>query len=77
MKKYTAKTAEIATKLLTSCNRLDPEASIRMGSHGLRQVVNDKFILKTCYPQACCKLFQQVVISLQMTQQVATSLILL
>ena len=26
-----------------------------------------KLIIQTCYPQACCKLFQQVVTSLQMT----------
>ena len=49
-----------------------------MHSHDLRQLVNDKtvescqqtcckLIVKTCYPQACCKLFQQVVTSLQMT----------
>ena len=49
-----------------------------MHSHGLRQLVDDKsvascqqtcckLIVKTCYPQACCKLFQQVVTSLQMT----------
>ena len=49
-----------------------------MRSHGLRQLVDDKsvascqqtcckMIVKTCYPQACCKLFQQVVTSLQMT----------
>ena len=44
---------------------------------GLRQLVEDKsiascqqtcwkLIVKTCYPQACCKLFQQVVTSLQL-----------
>ena len=44
------------------------QADIRMRSHGLRQLVDDKsvascqqtcckLILKTCYPQACCKLF--------------------
>ena len=44
----------------------------------LRQLVDDKsvascqqicsrLIVKTCYPDACCKLFQQVVTSLQMT----------
>ena len=54
------------------------EANIRMRSHGLRQLVDDKsiascqqtcckLIVKTCYPQACYKLFQQVVTSLQMT----------
>ena len=54
------------------------QADIRMRSHGLGQLVDDKsvascqqtcckLIVKTCYPQACCKLFQQVVTSLQMT----------
>ena len=54
------------------------QADIRMRSHGLRQLVDDKsvgssqqtcckLIVKTCYPQACCKLFQQVATSLQMT----------
>ena len=49
-----------------------------MCSHGLRQLVDDKsvascqqtcykLIVKTCYQQACYKLFQQVVTSLQMT----------
>ena len=44
------------------------QADIRMRSHCLRQLVDDKsvascqqicskFIVKTCYPQACCKLF--------------------
>ena len=48
------------------------QADIRMRSHGLRQLVDDKsvascqqacckLILKTFYPQACCKLFQQVI----------------
>ena len=48
-------------------------------SHGLRQLVEDKsvascqqigckLIAKICYPQACCKLFQQVEASLQMTR---------
>ena len=47
-----------------------------MRSHGLRQLVDDKsiascqqtcckLIVKTSYPQACCKLFQQVVTNLQ------------
>ena len=51
------------------------QADIRMHSYGLRQLVDDKslascqqicykLIVKTCYPQACCKLFQQVVTSL-------------
>ena len=49
-----------------------------MRSHGLGQFVDDKsvasceqtcckLIVKICYPQACCRLFQQVVTSLQMT----------
>ena len=54
------------------------QAHIRMCSHGLRQLVDDKsvaccqqtcckLVVKTCYPQACCKLFPQVLASLQMT----------
>ena len=54
------------------------QSDIRMRSHVLRQLVDDKsvascqqtcckLIVKTCYPQACYKLFQQVVTSLQMT----------
>ena len=54
------------------------QVDIGMRSHGLRQLVDDKsdascqqtcckLIVETCYPQACCKLFQQVVTSLQMT----------
>ena len=49
------------------------QVDVRMPSHGLQQLVAScyqtcyKFIVKTCYPQACCKLFQQVVTSLQMT----------
>ena len=54
------------------------QADIRMRSHGLRQLVDEnsvavcqqtcfKLIVKTCYSQACCKLLQQVVTSLQMT----------
>ena len=75
---YTAKNAPVATSLLTSCNNLFQQADIRMRSHGLWQLVDDKsvascqqacckLILKTCYPQAWCKLFQQAVTSLQMT----------
>ena len=59
-------------------NGLKQQADIRMRSHALRQLVDDKsvascqqtcckLIVKTCYLQACCKLLQQVVISLQMT----------
>ena len=33
-----------------------------------------RLIVKTCYPQACCKLFQQVVTSLQMTNCLAVLL---
>ena len=63
------------------------QVGIRMRSHGLRQLNIDnrsvascqqnccKLIVKTCYPQACCKLFQQVVY-LVCKWQVATSLIL-
>ena len=54
------------------------QADIRMRLHRLRQLVDDKsvascqqtcfkLIIKTRYPRACCKLFQQVVTSLQMT----------
>ena len=54
------------------------QADIRMHLHDLRQLVGVKsvascqqtcckLIVKTCYLQVCCKLFQQVVISLQMT----------
>ena len=75
---YAAKNAQNATSLLTFCNNLLQQADIRMCLHGLRQLVDDKsvascqqtcckLIVKTCYPQACCKLFQQVVTSLQMT----------
>ena len=31
------------------------------------QQTSCKLIVKTCYPQACCKLFEQVVTSLQIT----------
>ena len=55
------------------------QVDVRMRSHGLRQLVAScyqtcyKFIVKTCYPQACCKLFQQVVTSLQTTSLIITS----
>ena len=69
---------QVVTGLLTSCNNLLQQADIRMRSHGLRQLVDDKsvancqqtcckLIVQTCYQQARCKLFQQVVTSLQMT----------
>ena len=75
---YRANNAQVATSLLTSCNNLFQQADIRMRSHGLRQLVDDKsvascqetcckLIVKTCYPQPSCKFFQQVVRSLQMT----------
>ena len=74
----TAKNVNVATRLWTSCNRLDQQADVRMRSHGLRQLVNDKsvascqqtcfkLIVKTCHLQACCKLFEQIVTSLEMT----------
>ena len=51
------------------------QADIRMCLHDLGQPVDNKsvarcqqtcckLIAKTCYPQACCKLFQQVLASL-------------
>ena len=75
---YTAKNAQVATSLLTTCNNLLQQADIRMRSHGLRRLNDDKsvvsyrqtcckLIVQTCYSQACCKLFQQVVTSLQVT----------
>ena len=75
---YTAKNAQVARRLLTSCNNLLQQADIRMRSHGLRQVDDDKsvascqqacceLIVQTGYQQACCKLFQQVVTSLPVT----------
>ena len=74
----TAKNAPVATSLWTSYNNMLQQADIRMRSHGLRQLVDDKpvascqqtcckLIVKTCYHRACCKLFQQVVTSQQMT----------
>ena len=69
--------AQVAKGLLTCCNNL-LQANTKMRSHGSRQLVDDKsvascqqtcckLIVKTCYPQACCKLFQQVVTCLPMT----------
>ena len=54
------------------------QAGIRMRLHRLPLFVDDKSVAscqqtrfklfpKTCYPHACCKLFQQVATSLQMT----------
>ena len=64
--------------MLTYLNNLLQQGDIGLSFNGLRQFVDDKsvascqqasfkLIVKTCYPQACCKLFQQVVTSLQMT----------
>ena len=39
---------------------------VRMALDGLL-TTSCKLIVKTCYPQACCKLFQQVLTSLQTT----------
>ena len=63
-----------------SCNKSFDilQAHIRMRSYGLRQLVDDKsvanchmtcckLIVKTCYSQARCKFFQQVVTSLLKT----------
>ena len=78
----------IHTRERASCNKsVDilhetyyQQADIRMRSHGLRQLVDDKsvvsyqltcckLIVKPSYPQAYCKSFQQVVTSLQMTSR--------
>ena len=78
MEVYTTKNAQVAVRPVTCCNNLLQQADIRMRSHGLRQLVYDKsivscqqtshkLIVKTCYPQACFKLFQYVLASLQMT----------
>ena len=74
------KNAEVSTTVLTSCNRLadtnkPTSGCIRM-AYG--QLVDDKsvvscyqtcckLIVKTCNSHSCCKLFEQVVTSLQMT----------
>ena len=79
MQGCTAKNAQFATSLLTFDKNLLQQADIRMHSHGLRQLVDDKssvascqqaccmLIVQTCYQQVCCKLSQQVATSLQMT----------
>ena len=63
----TAKNTQLTRSLLTSSNGLvinNPiSGCVRMASF---QKICCKLI-KTCYPQACCKLFQQIVTSLQMT----------
>ena len=41
---YTAKSAQVATGLLTSCNNLLQQADIRMRSHGLRQLVTTSLL---------------------------------
>ena len=75
---YTAKNARVFQSLLTSCNNLLQQVNIRMYSRGLRSLVDDKSVascqqtccklmVQTCYQKACCKLFQQIVTSLQMT----------
>ena len=64
---HSLKRANYNTSLLTSCNRLDEQADIKMRSYGFWQLVDDKsvsrcqqtfskLIVKACYPQACCKL---------------------
>ena len=73
---YTAKNEQVVTSLFTSCNNLLQQADIRMRLHGLRQLVDDKSVascqqtccklmVQTCYAQACCKSFQQILTSLQ------------
>ena len=54
---YTAKNAQIATNLLTSWNNLLQQADIRMCSHGLRQLVDDKSVANC--RRTCCKLIVQ------------------
>ena len=55
-------------KPISGCVRM---ACVSLLTTNLLQVfdrlVASSIIVKTCYPQACCKLFQQVVTSLQMT----------
>ena len=66
---HTTKNAQVATSLLTSCNKIviNKPIYIRMRSRGLQQLVDDKsvsscqqtcckLIVKTCYPQSWCKL---------------------
>ena len=49
---YTTKNAQVVTSLLTSCNNLLQQADIRIRSHGLRQLVDDKSCkLSTCLLQ--------------------------
>ena len=70
------KTRTFQQVCVTSCINLLQEADAWMRWHVLQQLVDDKqsvagcqetccnLIVKTCYPQACCKLFQQLVASL-------------
>ena len=51
---YTAKNEQVVTSLLTSCNNLLQQADIRMRSHGLRQLVDDKSV--GSFQKASCKL---------------------
>ena len=73
---YTAKNAQVAANLLTSCNNL-LQVYIRCVHMACDKLVDYepvtccqqfcyKSIVETCYPQVCCKFFQQVVTSLQM-----------
>ena len=54
---YTVKNAYVATILSRSCNNLLQQADIRMRSHGLRQLVDDKSVA-SCQ-QTCCKYILQ------------------
>ena len=56
---YTAKNEQVATSLFESCNILLQQVFCKL------QWTCCKAIVKTSYPQACCRLFQQVVTSLQ------------
>ena len=77
---HTAKNTQAVASLTTSCNRLVINKSIsgcvRMACDSLLTSLKSfascqqtccKLIVKTCYSQACCKLFKQVVTSLKMT----------
>ena len=70
-----AKSAQVATSLLTSRNNLLQQVDVRMRLHGLRQLVDDKFVA-SCQ-QTCCKMIVQICWAmglLQLFQQVVTSL---
>ena len=41
---YTAKNAQVVTRLLTSCHNLLQQADMRMRSHGLRQLVTTSLL---------------------------------